>query len=193
MLRIRTVKTSSSSTAVQVVEYHKNSRKIISHIGSAKNSEELILLKQKAIDWIESNNVQLSLFDYLPPAITNTEDKQELFKKTVKVNWSNYRSFNVRYRILHDSLSEIVNLFGFNQIDGSKPLHAKLLNDLVIARIVSPGSKLHSLKFLEKAFGIKYNYRSLSRALPNFIDLKDDVETKVIEIARKHFNFNFNQ
>jgi transposase len=197
MFKIRTVKTSSGSTAVQVVEYHQSNRKIISHIGSAQNVEGLLMLRQKAIDWIADNNQQLSLFDYLPLQVKkHSEDRlensreQELFKRTI--NWSNYHSFSVRYRILYDALWNIVNLFGFNQIDGSKLLNAKLLNDLVIARIVSPGSKLHSLKFLEKAFNIQYSYRSLSRALPDFINFKDDVETKVIEIAKDHFNFNFN-
>ncbi len=63
MLKTRTIKTSSGSTAVQVVEYHQGNRKIISHIGSAKNDKELLLLKQKAADWITDNNKQLSLFD----------------------------------------------------------------------------------------------------------------------------------
>jgi len=79
----------------------------------------------------------------------------------------------------------LTEVFGFADTDG-------LLSDLVIARIVSPGSKLHSLKFLEKSFGIKHSYRTLSRALPSFVDLKDDIESKVIEIAKQHFDFKFN-
>ena len=77
MLKIRTVKTSSGSTAIQVVEYHKGSRKIINHVGSAKNDEELLLLKQKATNWISDNNKQLSLFDNLPQANCNKEDKRD--------------------------------------------------------------------------------------------------------------------
>lgn len=186
MLKIRAVKTSSGSTAIQIVEYHKRNRKIISHIGSAKNEEELLLLKQKAIDWISKNNKQLTLFDNLPQTDLNKEDKVETFKKAV--NWSNYRSFSVKYSLLYKSLNDVINLFRFSKIDNNA---TNLLSDLVIARIVSPGSKLHSLKFLEKAFGIKHSYRDLSRILPSFIDLKDDIESMAINIAKQHFNFNF--
>ncbi len=186
MLKIRTVKTSSGSTAIQVVEYHKRSRKIINHVGSAKNDEELLLLKQKATNWISDNNKQLSLFDNLPQANCNKEDKRDAFKKVI--NWNSYRSFSVKYSLLYKALIDVVTLFRFNQIDNNA---TDLLNDLAIARIVSPGSKLHSLKFLEKAFGIKHSYRDLSRILPNFIDLKDDIESMAIDIAKQHFNFNF--
>lgn len=41
MMKVRTTKTSSGSIAVQVVEYVDYKRVVLSHIGSAKNEEEL--------------------------------------------------------------------------------------------------------------------------------------------------------
>jgi len=53
MFYIRTTKTASGSTAVQVVRY-ENRRKIIAvHIGSAHTPQELLSLKQTAQVWIK--------------------------------------------------------------------------------------------------------------------------------------------
>lgn len=188
MLRVRSVKTSSGSTAIQVVEYHQGGRKILHHVGSANNEEELLALKQKAADWIKNNDKQLSFLDNL--CYGASEDKKET---SGEVNdWSNYRSSSVKYSTLYRSLREIMDAFGFSKAGASLDVDCELLSDLVIARIVSPGSKLHSLNFLQKAFGIKHSYRSLSRSLPKFIDLKDNVEGLAINAAKSYFSFNFN-
>ena len=63
MLHVRTTKTSSGSTAVQVVEYIKRKTVILTHIGSARNSEELLELKKSAQDWIIRNDKQTSFFE----------------------------------------------------------------------------------------------------------------------------------
>ena len=55
MYRIRTVKTSSGASAIQVVEYSNNQRTILFHAGSAVNEEELSSLKKVALGWIEKN------------------------------------------------------------------------------------------------------------------------------------------
>ena len=44
MYRVRTIKTTSGATAVQVVEYFKNQREILLHLGSASSEEELYQL-----------------------------------------------------------------------------------------------------------------------------------------------------
>ncbi len=65
MYRIRTAKTTSGARAVQVVDYFKNKREILLHLGSAKNDEELLELKKSALHWIEKNNPQQSFFPLL--------------------------------------------------------------------------------------------------------------------------------
>lgn len=135
MFKIRTVKTSSGSTAVQVVEYHFGSRKIINHIGSAKNDQELLLLKQRANDWIILNDKQPSLFNELPLIVKNDEDKNEVFRKII--NWNNYRSFGAKYKLLYQAFSDVINLFEFNKIgnqidDQVNSDQINLLSDLVI-------------------------------------------------------------
>ena len=64
-MRIRTTKTSSGATAVQVVEYVRRKTVVLSHIGSAVNDQEIASLKQIAEGWILKNDQQLSLFPLL--------------------------------------------------------------------------------------------------------------------------------
>ena len=72
MYRIRTVKTSSGAVALQVVEYFENKRNVLLHVGSAKNDEELLALKKSALNWIEKNDRQKSLF----PLVEKREEEK---------------------------------------------------------------------------------------------------------------------
>ncbi len=65
MYHIRTTKTSSRATAVQVVKYEDRKMIIVAHIGSAHNLEELVAIKKTAALWIEKELKQCSL---LPPS-----------------------------------------------------------------------------------------------------------------------------
>jgi hypothetical protein len=62
MYSIRKVKTKSGSAAIQVVRYIGHKSVVLKHIGSAKDDIELSVLRRKALDWIEENKPQLSLF-----------------------------------------------------------------------------------------------------------------------------------
>ena len=53
---IRTTKTSSGSTAVQVVHYVHRKTKVLAHVGSAKNESDLLSLKKIASNWIHGKS-----------------------------------------------------------------------------------------------------------------------------------------
>lgn len=191
-MKIRTTKTASGSTAVQVVSYVKRKMVVLTHIGSAKDETGLVNLKAKAASWMgNQNKEERLLFDNLPIALNfKSEDEAEYDNSLVK---SNYKSIGYRYQLLYEVLSSIINGkvgFGF-RINDLKIHQIQMFIDLVIARIVGPGSKLQSLINLERDFAIKHEYRTLSRNLKNFSNLKDDLEEKVINIAKKHFSFDF--
>jgi len=175
MLHIRTTKTSSKATAVQVVEYVRRKMIILIHIGSAHSEEEILSLKQIASEWILKNDKQTSLF--------STLDKKNS-SSLISLDKCQYLGF--RYQLLYDVLSNLSILFKFHLLP-----NYKILTDLIIARIASPGSKIHSLEFLDGFFGIKHSRRDLYRNLASFVHLKDDVEAKIISIAKKEFAFNF--
>jgi transposase len=182
MHRIRTVKTSSGATAVQVVRYVNRKTIVDSHIGSSKNSDDILRLKEGAYRWIEQNAKQLSLFP-----LAKFCDESDAVKSSL-IPLAKCRNLGFRYQLLYETLDNLANLFKFHLLPNRQ---IKLLTDLVLTRIVSPSSKLESLKFLKRYFNVSHSYRTLSRALPTFIMLKDEIESKVITIAKKHFGFNF--
>jgi ATP-dependent helicase/DNAse subunit B len=62
MLKIREVKTASSSIAVQVIYYSKRKRVVLKHVGSARDELELETLKHLAVEFIKDHTQQLSVF-----------------------------------------------------------------------------------------------------------------------------------
>jgi transposase len=171
MLYIRTTKTASGSTAVQIVRYQNRKKVIVLHIGSARSKQELKELTQTATEWVERNTKQKPLFPKTQSSALVALDKCQ------------YLGF--RYALVYESLQKLFTIFKFHL------LHQKLLIDLVAARIVQPSSKLQSLEFLEEFMGIKHPRCELYRQLPLIAELQDQVEIKVLNIAKKEFNFDF--
>ena len=140
MYHVRTTKTFSGNTAVQIVRYEKRRVVVVKHIGSAHNKKELQKLKESASIWIEKVNNQPSLFS------------QSIEHSVVQLRQYQYLGF--RYSLLYESLYKICRRFSFHW------LRNKLLIDLVIARIVEPGSKIRSIEFLKEYMGIEYERRN---------------------------------
>lgn len=174
MYHIRTTKTSSSATAVQVVKYENRKMIIAAHIGSAHNPEELTFLKKSAILWIEKKSKQFSLF----PQSTSCNNNFIQLDKCQYVG--------VRYGFIYEILMRVIKHFSFCSLTDKK-----MFVDLVIVRIIEPASKLRSLELLNEFFGIKYPRKNFYRYLPEFILLKSKTESKVLAVAKNEFNFDF--
>lgn len=178
-MHIRTTKTSSGATAVQVVCYVKRKMKILSHIGSASDEEGLMRLKIMASNWIHSkNNDQLSFLSQL-------EGKSKEPLDVIKIKKCQYLGF--KYQLLYDTLWGLTVKLKFHLLPNSK-----ILNDLVIARLVYPCSKVETFEFIANFFGINHSRRDFYRTLNDLLPLKDEVERKVIYAAKKYFDFSFN-
>lgn len=171
--RVRTVKTSSGATAVQIVRYEKGRRVVVSHIGSADAPENLLVLKEEAQRRIEKNSMQISLFP---------KEKQKTSPILV-INKSEY--LGARYSFIYEVLMQLLCLFNFHKLNN------QLLFDLVMMRIIEPVSKLESLEYLSEMFGITYKEGSLYQAIAQFPKLKANVLENVVAVARKQFAFNF--
>lgn len=141
---------------------------IVKHIGSAHDNQKLIKLKQSASDWINKTNKQQSLF----PEQSTSIDKQ-------------YKYVGYRYALVYETLNKICKLFRFHRLEN------KLLLDLVIARIIEPGSKVQSIEFLKQFCGIEHHREYLYRQITEFLSIKNKVETKVLKIATGEFDFDF--
>jgi transposase len=176
MFSIRVTKTPSKASAVQVVWYEDRRVKIAKHIGSAHTDRELDLLKKAGLDWIALNSShpnKIKLF---------TEAK---FDTAALFSLDNCQFLGVTYPFIYDCLNQLFDRFGFSQ------LKDQMLLDLVIIRIIEPASKLRSFELLDDLFGIKYDYRGLTRHLPKWLEHKNTVENLVLELAKRELGFDF--
>lgn len=173
MFHVRTTKTASSATAVQVVKYRNRGTIIVKHIGSAHNSEELRQLKISARQWIKKISGQEVLFP------------EEQAETSNLVSLQKCQYLGVNYFFIYEVISSIFSGFGFNCLD------SPMLLDLAIMRIIEPASKLRSLELLKELFGITYSRREFYRQLPNLNRWKEKTGYLVLDLAKKEFNFNF--
>ncbi|OGU81490.1 MAG: hypothetical protein A2W11_10850 [Ignavibacteria bacterium RBG_16_35_7] len=143
---IRTTKTTSKATAVQIIRYQNRRLIVVKHIGSAHNEDELKKLKEIAFSLLEKLTKQQSLFS----------KEQSIHLLQLK----EYQYLGFRYGLLYESLYEICKRFNFHRHRN------KLLLDLVIARIIQPSSKVQSIEFLKEFLGIEHRREYFYRQLP---------------------------
>jgi hypothetical protein len=143
---VRTVKTASGATAVQIVySFHRGSRDI-EHIGSAHDDAELELLKAVARQRLAAGQGELDLgLDAGAPGgpLPITASRMEC---------------------LLDALEQAYRVLGFDRASGRD----EVFRDLVLARIIEPASKLDSLRVLEEAGVAAASYRTVKRRLPAY-------------------------
>jgi hypothetical protein len=143
---VRTVRTASGATAVQVVwSFHRGSRDI-EHLGSAHDDAELELLKAAARQRLAAGQGELDLGLGTaaaggPLPITSS-----------------------RMGCLLDALEHAYDVLGFDRAAGGD----EVFRDLVLARIIEPASKLDSLRVLEEAGAAVTSYRTVLRRLPGY-------------------------
>lgn len=174
MVHIRTTKTGSNSTAVQVVRIEYGNTIIIKHIGSAKNEQELILLKKQAKKYVSDYTGQFNLFN---SALEN--------KSNYIIQSNRSRCIGVKYRLLYLVFKQLFSLLEFNKLNN------RLLLDLVMMRLIEPSSKIQAIRLLEEIFEISYSKSNVFREINTYADLKEKVEEKVVDFAKKNLNFDF--
>jgi hypothetical protein len=159
---VRTVRTASGATAVQIVHSSRRGSRDIEHIGSAHDEAELELLKAAARQRLAAGQGELDLgLDAAaaggPLPITAS-----------------------RMACLLDALSRGYEVLGFGQASGGD----EVFRDLVLARIIEPASKLDSLRVLEEAGVAVASYRTVLRRLPAYA--KDSWRQKLSAACAAH-------
>lgn len=176
MYRIRTTKTGSGKTAVQVVVSVRGQTKVMKHIGSADDPKVIAAMTRQGQQYIETTLGILPLFSEFSSLAPSSEKQQILDSLRV-------------YRTLHTFAYEVMDHW-YTQC-GFGILNSLLLKDLVIMRLIEPSSKLRALMLLERYFGRTYAPRSMYRTLKTFTGLKDQVQTIAVDYAQKHLGFDF--
>jgi hypothetical protein len=146
---VRTVKTASGATAVQIVWSSRRGSREIEHIGSAHDEAELEVLKAAAAQRLAAGQGELDL--RLEPAA------QAFGGGPLPITSS-------RMGHLADALEHAYRVLGLEEAaDGDE-----VFRQLVLARIIEPSSKLDSLRVLEEAGIGGPSYATLKRRLPAY-------------------------
>jgi hypothetical protein len=144
---MRTVKTSSGATAVQVVWSSRRGSREIEHLGSAHGEAELEGLKAAAQQRIAAGQLELGLGLEAagggPLPITSSKMSHLL-----------------------DALDHGYRVLGLEGAAGGD----EVFRHLVLARIIEPSSKLDSLRVLEEAGVAPASYATIKRRLPDYAE-----------------------
>lgn len=169
MASVRKTKTASGATAVQVVRYRDRKVVILKHVGSARTTEDITVLVERANAWIEQYAGQSSLFP-------NENDSAPFLSRC---------SFTgVRYQFAYRIFSAIAEQCGF------ATFHNPLAVDLAIIRTFEPASKRRSRILLERYFGIRYGEATLYRSLRTIAKHKEQAESLAVACAKREFSFD---
>lgn len=174
MLKVRTTKTGSGKTAVQVVFRRYHQTKIVKHLGSGETPTEVDQLKTLARQFIRERQGLIPLFGEMFP-----EKENDL------VSVSNLEVTGYRHQFAYDFLLKFYRLNGFDQIK------CEILKDLTLMRVVEPVSKRQSLSLLKEYFGKVYSPSSFYKNIGKLSKFKDEAEKLAIAYAQKYLNFDF--
>jgi hypothetical protein len=141
---VRTVKTASGATAVQVVWSWRRGSRSIEHIGSAHDGAELAALKAAAAQRLAAGQTELDL------GLSGVADPGTLPIMSSQMTH------------LWDGLCGAYGLLGFQ----SATKGDNVFRDLVLARIIEPTSKLDAARVISEVGVEPCSYATIKRRLP---------------------------
>ena len=167
---IRTVRTASGATAVQLIRYENKKRIIVKHVGSAHTENELTALQCEAERLQAELSTQLSLSFTEPPT------------RLMHADHLNLRA--VTHCFSYKALRNCSQQCGLGVLPS-------LYQDLALMRIIEPASKLRTVELLHRHFGVAYAERTVYRLLPKLLNHKETIEKAAYETACTHFGETF--
>src|SRR6185312_7939604 len=179
MWKVRTTKTGSGNTAVQIVRREHQRTIIVKHIGTAKTEDELKTLYQLAENYIRDKTGLMPLF----PTLFGQENP--LTQTVVEQVINRLDGQNAYHTFAHTFLSYFYHRLGFIELKND------LLRDLSLIRIIEPCSKRRSLLLLGKYFALHYGRTTMQQSLAEILKQKDRIEALAVSFARKEYAFDF--
>ncbi len=155
MAYVRTVKTASGATAVQIVHSSRRGSRQIEHLGSAHSEAEVAALKAAAAQRLSAGQGQLDLgldVGAGGAATDGTTDPLPIVSS--------------RMGHLVDALNRAYDTLGFDTTAAGD----EVFRQLVLARIIEPTSKQDSLRVLDEAGLAAPSYATLKRRLPIYAE-----------------------
>jgi hypothetical protein len=147
---VRTVRTASGATAVQIVHSSRRGARDIEHIGSAHDDVELEALRAAAAQRLDAGQGMFDL-DLGLDAVAAVGPLEIVASRAGH---------------LWDALSRAYDTLGFVESTGGD----EVFRQLVLARIIEPTSKLDSLRVLAESGIAPPAYATLKRRLPVYAE-----------------------
>ncbi len=170
------------NTYVQLIEsYRENGKvrqRVIKHIGTARNSEQLdqvVIIAEGVKQLLEKNASESDVNHYIQKEFSKIQDS---------------RSDVLHCQPIRDIITGIHEVYGaffdrtgLNQLIDSSA-YSRVLRDIVMARIANPSSKRKACKVLKEDFDISHTLNSVYRMM-------DKINLTVIEEMKKKIaNYN---
>jgi Transposase DDE domain len=147
---VRTVKTSSGATAVQIVHASRRGSREIEHIGSAHDEQELEALKEVARQRLVRGQGEFDLGLDTAAAAAASSGPLPISSSRMSHLW--------------DALCRAYEAVGFAEAAAGD----EVFRQLVLARIIEPTSKQDSLRVLDEVGVVPVAYRTLTRRLSDY-------------------------
>jgi hypothetical protein len=148
---VRTVKTASGATAVQIVYSNRRGSRDIEHIGSAHDQARLEMLKAAAAQRLAAGQGE---FDLGVDSVGARGGR--------RAGGGALPITSTRMAHLWDALGQVFDVLGFDAASAGD----EVFRQLVLARIIEPTSKLDSARVLEEVGVGACSYPTLKRRLP---------------------------
>lgn len=193
MAWIRRVRTASGATAVQIAESVDGRRRIVRHVGSARDEAELGLLMDEARRLLEDDQqgvLDLGITPSVAKAMMISPPQAGLFPSMASGPASTSsprvvprsRVLKTSSGLLYDALAAVYSSLGFDIVGD------EVFRDLVIARIVEPASLLDADRVLadlgRRSASLSTRKRTLRRAHAG--SYRDQVATACFTHAVTH-------
>lgn len=147
---VRRVKNKSGNICIQVVKKIGRKNKVLKHIGTARAPLELSHLMEAGQEYIKRQRIKSGIVSFFDSRF----EKSDLEKLLDKLSFIQALQ-TATYQFLQH----------FYQAVGFSKLNDHCFQDLVIARIIKPGSKRQTREFLEFNLGKKYSLTKIYRIL----------------------------
>ena len=162
---VRTVRTASGATAVQIVYSTRRGSRSIEHIGSAHDEQELQALKAAARQRLVRGQGELDL---------------GLDAEVAAAGSGLLQIVSSRAGHLWEALCRAYEAVGFDAATGADDV----FRQLVLARIIEPTSKQDSLRVLDEAGVAAPSYPTVNRRLPGYA--KDSWRRRLAAACASH-------
>jgi Transposase DDE domain len=164
MAWVRRVRTASGATAVQIAESVGGKRRIVRHVGSARDEAELGLLMAEAQHLLADDaqhELDLGLTPTVPKAMLVPAPAQELIPGEPAVRrWVRRpRVLKTNSGLLYETLAGVYADLGFDAVGDD------VFRDLVIARVVEPTSVLDIDRVLAEMGRVSASHSTRKRTL----------------------------